>query len=167
MVAVVSAGQRSIRQAVQQVLPTTPHQRCHFHDLREAAKPRYEADRHAKKALKKCVRGVRPACTPTRESKRPRSRPHLGLLSRHALTDAGSPPWVASGRNPKDMQSPCVTFRKIPQGYWPGLFHCYHLSDLLHTHNKLEPFFGAHRYYARRTTGRQGAVTNPDGTRCR
>ena len=88
MVAVVSAGQRSIRQAVQQVLPTTPDQRCHFHDLCEAAKPRYEADHHAKKALKKRVRGVRPACTPTRDSKRPRSRPHPGLLSRRALTPA-------------------------------------------------------------------------------
>ena len=35
-----------------------PHQLCHFHYLREAAKPIYEADRHAKKELKK-VRGVR------------------------------------------------------------------------------------------------------------
>ena len=33
---------------------------CHFHYLREAAKPIAEADRHAKKELKKHVRGVRP-----------------------------------------------------------------------------------------------------------
>ncbi len=33
---------------------------CHFHYLREAAKPIYEADRHAKKELKKRVRGIRP-----------------------------------------------------------------------------------------------------------
>jgi hypothetical protein len=33
---------------------------CHFHYLREAAKPVYEADRHAKKELKKQVRGIRP-----------------------------------------------------------------------------------------------------------
>jgi MULE transposase domain len=58
--AVVSDGQCSIRKAVQQVFPQTPHQLCHFHYLREAAKPVYEADRHAKKALKKRVRGVRP-----------------------------------------------------------------------------------------------------------
>ena len=33
---------------------------CHFHYLREAARPLYEADRHAKRELKKRVRGVRP-----------------------------------------------------------------------------------------------------------
>ena len=33
---------------------------CHFHNLREAAKPIYEADRHAKKELKKPVRRERP-----------------------------------------------------------------------------------------------------------
>src|SRR5215212_11887 len=57
---VVSDGQRSIRKAVAEALPGVPHQLCHFHDLREAARPIYEADRHAKKELKKRVRGVRP-----------------------------------------------------------------------------------------------------------
>src|SRR5205807_4778103 len=57
--AVVSDGQRSIRTAVAQALPRIPHQLCHFHYLREAAKPIYEADRHAKKELKKRVRGIR------------------------------------------------------------------------------------------------------------
>jgi hypothetical protein len=55
-----SDGQHSIRNAVQTVLPDVPHQLCHFHYLREAAKPMYEADRHAKKELKKHLRGVRP-----------------------------------------------------------------------------------------------------------
>ena len=45
---VVTDGQHSIRNAVQMVLPEVPHQLCHFHYLREAAKPVYEADRHAK-----------------------------------------------------------------------------------------------------------------------
>src|SRR5215217_5775407 len=58
--AVVSDGQRSIRLAVAKALPGVPHQLCHFHYLREAALPIYEADRHAKKELKKHVRGVRP-----------------------------------------------------------------------------------------------------------
>lgn len=40
-------------------LPGVPHGLCHFHYLREAAKPIYAADRHAKKELKKHVRGVR------------------------------------------------------------------------------------------------------------
>src|SRR5919199_1844493 len=49
--AVLSDGQRSIRQAVARALPSVPHQLCHFHYLREAALPIYEADRHAKKGL--------------------------------------------------------------------------------------------------------------------
>jgi Transposase, Mutator family len=57
---VVSDGQHSIRLAVAQTFPEVAHQLCHFHSLREAAKPIYEADRHAKKELKKQIRGVRP-----------------------------------------------------------------------------------------------------------
>src|SRR3954470_17142988 len=56
---VVSDGQDTIRKAIAQALPGVPPQQCHFHYLREAAKPIYEADRHAKKELKKRVRGVR------------------------------------------------------------------------------------------------------------
>jgi hypothetical protein len=57
---VISDGQHSIRNAVARALPEVPHQLCHFHYLREAAKPISDADRHAKKELKKQVRGVRP-----------------------------------------------------------------------------------------------------------
>ncbi len=57
---VISDGQHSIRKAVTTALPDVPHQLCHFHFLREAALPVFEADRHAKKELKKGVRGVRP-----------------------------------------------------------------------------------------------------------
>src|SRR5437667_2494655 len=46
---IVSDGQHSIRLAVATVFPEIAHQLCHFHYLREAAKPIYEADRHAKK----------------------------------------------------------------------------------------------------------------------
>ena len=60
VVGVVSDGQHSIRLAVGKVWPDVPHQLCHFHYLREAALPIFEADRHAKKELKKTVRGVRP-----------------------------------------------------------------------------------------------------------
>jgi hypothetical protein len=60
IVGVITDGQPSIRAAVAQALPDVPHQLCQFHYLREAAKPIYEADRHAKKSLKKRVRGVRP-----------------------------------------------------------------------------------------------------------
>ena len=57
---VVSDGQGPIRKAVKTALKDVPHQLCHFHYLREAAKPISEADRHAKKELKKRVRGIRP-----------------------------------------------------------------------------------------------------------
>ena len=56
---VVSDGQWSIRKAVAEVLPEVAHGLCHFHYLREAIRPIYEADRHAKTELKKRVRGVR------------------------------------------------------------------------------------------------------------
>jgi transposase-like protein len=49
----ISDGQHPIRRAVKRVLPGVPHQLCQFHYLREAAKEVYEADRHAKKELKK------------------------------------------------------------------------------------------------------------------
>src|SRR5205823_9003506 len=57
---VISDGQHAIRKAVQAVLPDVPHQLCQFRYLRDAAEPIYEADRHAKKELKKQGRGVRP-----------------------------------------------------------------------------------------------------------
>ncbi|MGH2371598.1 MAG: ISNCY family transposase, partial [Chloroflexota bacterium] len=57
---VVSDGQQPIQTAVAAVLPGVPHQLCQFHYLREAARPIFEADRHAKTELKKQVRGVRP-----------------------------------------------------------------------------------------------------------
>ena len=56
---VVSDGQQSIRKAVEIALPGVAHGLCHFHYLKEAAKVSYAADRHAKKELKKQVRGVR------------------------------------------------------------------------------------------------------------
>ena len=46
---IISDGHHSIRNAVATAFPGIPHQLCHFHYLREAAKPVYEADRHAKK----------------------------------------------------------------------------------------------------------------------
>jgi Transposase, Mutator family len=57
---VISDGQASIRDAVATTLAGVAHQLCQFHYLREAARPIYEADRHAKVQLKKKVRGIRP-----------------------------------------------------------------------------------------------------------
>ena len=72
---------------------------CHFHYLREAAKPLYEADRHAKKELKKQVRGVRPI---EREAEQQDDEEAMitrkyCLAVRSALTDDGRPPLSTPG----------------------------------------------------------------------
>jgi hypothetical protein len=96
----VSDGQATIRQAVAQELPGVPHQLCHFHYLREAAKPIYEADRHAKKELKKRVRGVRAIERATEDAEDDAEaeivRGYCAAV-RAAVTDDGLPPLVASG----------------------------------------------------------------------
>jgi hypothetical protein len=95
----ISDGQQTIRQAVAQELPGVPHQLCHFHYLREAAKPIYEADRHAKKELKKRVRGVRPlerAAEAAEDDEAELVRGYCAAV-RSALTDDGRPPLLASG----------------------------------------------------------------------
>lgn len=96
---VISDGQHPIRRAVKAVLPGAPHQLCHFHYLREAAKPVYEADRHAKKELKKHVRGVRPIERQLDGRDDPHAEATRGycLAVRSALTDDGRPPLCASG----------------------------------------------------------------------
>lgn len=96
---VVSDGQHSIRRAVRTALPRVPHQLCQFHYLREAAKPIYEADRHAKKELKKQVRGVRPIerALETRTDPEAEAVRAYCFAVRSALTDDGRPPLCASG----------------------------------------------------------------------
>ena len=80
-------------------LPEVPHGLCHFHYLREAAKVIYAADRHAKKELKKQVRGVRSIERSVANSNDLGSETVRGycLAIRSALTDDGVPPLEASG----------------------------------------------------------------------
>ena len=96
---VISDGQHPIRRAVARVLPGVPHQLCQFHYLREAAKELYEADRHAKKELKKRVRGVRPIERELEGREDPQAEAVRGycLAVRSAITDDGRPPLSASG----------------------------------------------------------------------
>jgi hypothetical protein len=101
---VVSDGQTSIRNAVKKALDGVPHQLCHFHYLREAALPVYEADRHAKVQLKKRVRGIRPI----ERRVEGRDDAEAGVIRgycaavRSALTDDGRPPLEASGLKLRD-----------------------------------------------------------------
>jgi hypothetical protein len=96
---VVSDGQTSIRNAVAVALKGVPHQLCHFHYLREAALPVYEADRHAKVQLKKKVRGIRPIERKLEGRNDPEAGTVRGYCAavRSALTDDGRPPLEASG----------------------------------------------------------------------
>jgi hypothetical protein len=96
---VVSDGQNTIRKAVARTFPGVPHQQCHFHYLREAARPIYEADRHAKKELKKRVRGVRTLERQAEGDDDAEAELVRGYCAavRSALTDDGRPPLVASG----------------------------------------------------------------------
>ncbi len=95
----VSDGQRSLRKAVASALPRVAHQLCHFHYLREAARPIYEADRHAKKELKKRVRGIRPIERQVEGRSDQEANAIRGYCSavRSAITDDGRPPLQASG----------------------------------------------------------------------
>jgi hypothetical protein len=67
--------------------------------LREAAKPFFEADRHAKKELKKRVRGVRPIERDLegKEDEESQVARDYCLAVRAALTDDGRPPLEACG----------------------------------------------------------------------
>lgn len=96
---VITDGQRSIRKAVVRALPGVPHQLCHFHYLREAATPIADADRHAKKELKKHVRGVRPIerALEGRTDEEAEGVRGYCLAVRSALTDDGQPPLEAAG----------------------------------------------------------------------
>lgn len=99
IIGVISDGQQSIRKAVAQALPEVAHGLCHFPYLREAAKLIYEADRHAKKELKKRVRGVRAIERSVTDVEHPITEVVQGYCQavRAALTDDGRPPLDASG----------------------------------------------------------------------
>ncbi|HLW03587.1 MAG TPA: transposase [Ktedonobacterales bacterium] len=111
---VISDGQTGLRHAVAKALPNIPHQLCQYHYLREAVKPLYEADRHAKKDLKALVRDIRPVerlmegvlahqpeITPAYMRRLSEEEARIVqdycLAVRSALTDDGQPPLWAAG----------------------------------------------------------------------
>jgi hypothetical protein len=97
--AVISDGQRTIRLAVQKVLPGIPHQLCQYHYLKEASKPILDADRHAKTELKKYVRGVREVERKVAKREDPEAdvvRSYC-LAVGSSLSDEGKPPLQLPG----------------------------------------------------------------------
>ena len=107
---IISDGQETIRTAVATVFPGVPHQLCQFHYLREAAKPVFEADRHAKKELQKQVRGVRPLERALEGRTDPEATAIRGycLAVRSAITDDGRPPLSAPGLRLQDRLTAIV-----------------------------------------------------------
>ena len=97
--ALISDGQSTIRRAVARVFPGIPHQLCQFHYLREAARPAFEADRAAKKELKKQVRGVRELERAVEADASDKGAVVRGYCAavRAALDDEGKPPLDAPG----------------------------------------------------------------------
>jgi MULE transposase domain len=96
---VISDGEETIGSAVAFVFPEVVHQLCQFHSLKDAIKPFYEADRHAKTLLKKQMRGVRPIERALEEHPTPENdaiRDYC-LAVRASLTDDGRSPLEASG----------------------------------------------------------------------
>ena len=96
---VISDGEETIGSAVAFVFPGVPHQLCQFHYLKDATKPLYEADRHAKTELKKHLRGVRPIERALEEHKTLENEAIRGycLAVRASLTDDGRSPLQPSG----------------------------------------------------------------------
>jgi hypothetical protein len=129
--AVLSDGQHSIHRAVRAALPGIPHQLCQFHYRREAAKPIYEADRHAKKELKQQARGVRPLerqLEARTDPVAPATRAYC-LAVRSALTDDGYPPLCAAGLRLYDRRHAIdASLRRVigPLGAPPSCAACRH-----------------------------------------
>ncbi len=123
---VISDGQHSVRNAVARALPGVPHHLCHFPYFRETAKPMAEADRHAKKELKKQVRGVRPIERALEKRSDEEAEVVRGycLAVRSALTDDGQPPLDAAGLHDR-LQAILTSIARIEEkrGFllnWPA-----------------------------------------------
>lgn len=124
---IISDGQETIRTAVAAVFPGVPHQLCQFHYLREATKPVFEADRHAKKELQKQVRGVRPLERALEGRTDPEATAIRGycLAVRSAITDDGRPPLSAPGLRLHDRLTAIVASldRVAEKGGSPSPWH--------------------------------------------
>jgi MULE transposase domain len=96
---VISDGEETIGSAVALVFPKVPHQLCQFHYLKDATKPLYDADRHAKTELKKHLRGVRPLERALDQQSTPENQAIRGycLAVRASLTDDSRSPLQPSG----------------------------------------------------------------------
>ena len=126
IIGIIADGQLSIRGAGAEGCSDVPHQLCPFPYLHEAAKPMYEADRHAKKAWKKRVRGVRPLARRLAGRSAPEAAVirGSGAAVRSALTAAGRPPLDASGLKLQDRLSAMTASLARVEQRGPGPGSC-------------------------------------------
>lgn len=118
IVGVVTDGQPSLRKAVAQALPDVPHQLCQYHYLKEAIKPTFEADRHAKKELKKQVRGVRALERECEKENTEESHftSQYCQAVRSALTNDGHPPLTPAGITLRsNLQSVVTSIERVTE----------------------------------------------------
>lgn len=102
VIGVVSDGEQALRKGIERTWPDVPYQLCQYHYLKEALKPLSDADRHAKKELKKAVRGIRPIERKVAEQWEENDRwadvvTAYCLAVRSALTTPSQPPLGAGG----------------------------------------------------------------------
>jgi hypothetical protein len=99
VVGVISDGQQRIGKAVAKAFPDVPHQLCQFHYWKQAVGPAWEADRHAKKELKKRVRAIRPLERAVSERDDEEAQVVQGYCAavRGALSDEGHAPLEPGG----------------------------------------------------------------------
>jgi hypothetical protein len=162
---IISDGEETIRSALAFVFPDVPHQLCQFHYLKDAIKPFYEADRHAKTLLKKqlhhlLTKGLQATAAlwcplqnayhfldqaktilanesqDTAQHIRERYLAHLARM-RGDLASLGP------------LAEAFEHFCHITDNFAAGLFHCYDLVGLPRTNNELEHCFGVARVHER------------------
>jgi MULE transposase domain len=173
---IISDGEETIRNAVAFVFPGVAHQLCQFHYLKDAIKPFYEADRHAKTLLKKQLRGVRPltkGLQATAELWPPLEQVYRFLdqaktILANELQDTGQQVrerYLAHLARMRDdlpvlgqLSEAFEHFCHITDNFAAGLFRCYDIAGMPRTNNDLERCFGVARVHERRATGRRGAI---------
>ena len=93
--------------------PRVPHQLCHFHYLHEAAKPIYEADRHAKKEPRSVSVGYAPLNGASKASVDPEAEVVRGYC---AAVRSASRMMAARRWTPRGSNSPPALPRLLQSG---------------------------------------------------
>jgi hypothetical protein len=102
---IISDGEETIRNAVAFVFPNVPHLLCQFYALKDAIKPFYEADWHAKTAQKRTARVKPPSFASLVDSLHPQTGMLLSISLGHKSWYILSQP--SRVRDKPQVLSPC------------------------------------------------------------